>query len=343
MSYPYTLRVVFEGLILFVPDKPFHSDPAQGPRNLRAFFPNLLKPRILPVKSKTILPSHFPFLDVSEHNLRPEAPSALLPADFGRQVAGIAETISKRSFGLHWFDVELRPEGRSQNPDALTTSNGQPDSRLSLGQREPRGKERSWIRWIGDLEAAASQHGSLDPRFAGSLMQGDPDVIARISFSEGHLVTNELHDHMFFQFRTSKADFRHQQWMAKQVAVEFKGLKKDSSLRFRGFSEGRLSGELMVGPRAVENSRERSESPSPSEAEEIVEICLFNREIDGFIGLEDNRSKPSDPEFLALYGLTSRPRGPRRRLPVPTVRASGPVGSRPGGCSPGTGRLQPKV
>ena len=324
----YTLHIELEGLILFVPEVPFD----RYPKKVTALFPNLIFPRKLRLgwgqKRKgfpDILEPHYPVLEVAKANLRRGVPHTDEPEI---EIIKRNHALNTYVFQLFWMDVEIWPGDKPQRTGCLTAVNGTPDPDLLAGRREPQGAEKRWIRWVGDT-AAASRHGMVPQRFAGPLKDQDPDVITRVVLSDGELSTATLQNALF-AFKPGC----HKQWLAKSLSWEFEGLEYDTRIVFRPF-----------GP-----FRERHIFVGPAHGQKEVEISLYNREAPPLLRIDNAflrqaQNKLNNPEFQGLYGLIKpfcdqrfhiRPRP--FPIMVPDTATGGPIGARPGGCSPGAGQ-----
>src|SRR5262249_40160255 len=141
----YTFRLIFSGLCAFVPNRPF-SDKEAPPNHVDVILPNLLEGRLVPVQdqSPAILVPHFPYLEFDPRHLQPASGRPLY-----FQLERVPLKTGARAYcPLGWQDVEIWPEGKKPQEDALRIVNGEPQDPT---QPQP-GEETRYLRWLIDME-----------------------------------------------------------------------------------------------------------------------------------------------------------------------------------------------
>lgn len=293
---PYTLRIVFSGLCAFVPDKPF--DPADPPTEVVALLRNLFKPIVF--SNGDVMAVHIPRVEVEPKNYRS---TSTRPIDFVQDPGTSQE---RDVFVCRFEDIKFAPEGVLPSPGTLTVNAVRP-----VDENNPTPDEKRSLYWLADFRDSAGANARIKTMLLGDIIPDDgPLVSCRVFISSGELQSQQLQDGLWiFDPRLQPKK------LTRSIALEFKGLSRDSEIVFREFDQTQET-KIAVGP------------PASSPTEDVV-IEIKNAEVDRFLEFPGERVVQEDYDYEAYFDLCTLTGAP---LYVPKEATNTVIGL--GGCTP---------
>jgi hypothetical protein len=311
----YTLRVLFSGLCVFVPDRPF-DDFEQPPTEVKMLLQNLLQPQSLTnAVDGDVLDPHYPMLEFDLSDLHPQSPRK---PDLSRQDLGKGACLligEELSLDLNLSERKgLRCPGRDRQPDA--------------NQETATSRDEDSLYWLARIDKA-SPDTFIDPEVLNEKLSldGEPTILARLSLQEGFLRVTQRSDKVC-EFHPPDPVNPYRQQIATELALDIQGV------------EGPV---VIVGRRP--DGTERRLALTPVKSPGLVEIRVQNREIDGLLGVPSDLMLARElADYEVFYELITpttlvagqplQRRFPKQPVPPPPPNGGGPSLKNPSLCPP---------
>jgi len=296
----FTFRMRFSGLCVFVPDKPFSSAGPDGGNvgSVAVLLRNLTVPEKLVDEEEGFTDPHFPLLEFDSSNRRP---TSTRDGDFSSH----SSIFDGRSYCL------VRGE-------ALRILAGGDGARAAGVTTPPYDKTKpTSLWWVAEMAQIRRQQAPIRSAYLTQMPDGDSDtamIIARLDLDQGRLSTGRLSDGKVDIFEAGKP--ANPEGFPRQVAIELlleiPGCEEEVVIEMQRRDDGKDFGvhQLVLGPATGDPT------------DNVVEVHLHHREIDGFIGVPLNYLERKDKaDFQVYYELSAEkpPKGPRS-----TVRPQDP-------------------
>jgi hypothetical protein len=321
----FTFRIVFSGLIAFVPDKPF--DGTEPVKSIHVLLPNALKPRLLKpskpsddgsVQEPLILPPHYPLLVFDTKTLQPVRDPQFFFVKENSDSGFFSGSATQRGMApLLSSDITILPDGREPDHGGLRLINGRPKD-----ESNPTEEELQSLSWLKKIDKLGGGIRNVDPRFLESLSKDEKVIVARLLLTTGRLRTFEVSGPkwQYLELGAPIKDPEAGDRVATKLALEFEA---DHMVKvvFRSFGSTTPS-KLIFAPPAQEPFEDVRIDIQNLEPEKILEM---DQDED-----EDLHPAPEiDPDFSIFYDLLegfgeTDPRPvPRRSVPAGAGRSAG--------------------
>jgi hypothetical protein len=319
----FTFRMRFSGLCVFVPERPFSEADAHGGNvgPVAVLLRNLTVPEKL-VSGAGLTDPHFPLLEFDPRNRRP---TSTRDGDFSSH----SSIFDGRSYCfLRGEALRILIDGNGAQGAGVTTPRYDFHEPTSL----------TWVAEMAQVFPNDPNLVKIKSAFLTQMPDGDSDtatILARLDLDQGRLSTSRLSDGKVdivqVQDRQQPAnplDGSFPRRVAIELLLEIPGCEEEVVIEMQRRDEGTDFGahQLVLGPATGDPT------------DNVVEVQLHHREIDGFIGVPLNYLERKDKaDFQVYYELSAQRPVPEAEL---TVRPQ-PPGSTPAVGTDHTGRCPP--
>ncbi len=285
----FTFRMRFSGLCIFVPERPFSTATSDGANvgRVAVLLRNLTVPESL-TDGKGLTDPHFPLLEFDPRNRRA---SSTRNANFTSH----SSIFDGKSYCL------LRGEALRILAGAGTGANGVTTPVYD------RHHHKTSLQWVAEMAQVFPDQAKIKSTCLTQMPDGDSDsasIIARIDLEQGRLLTSRLSDGKCDIFEAAKEanasskDGGFPRRVAIELLLEIPGCQEDVVLEMQRRDEGKDFGahRLVLGPATGDPT------------DNVVEIQIHHREIDGFIGVPlDYLEREDQADFQVYYELSNAP------------------------------------
>jgi hypothetical protein len=305
----FTFRMRFSGLCVFVPERAFDTN---APGRVAVLLRNLTVPVELTAKSRGKGESptpgrtdpHFPLLEFDPRNRRS---SSTRDGNFTSHTS-IFDTKSYcllRGESLRILAGEAPPQAGVTTPpykQADTTS----------------------LFWLAEMAQVLPEQATIAPLVLGQVPDGDPSrakIIARLDLDRGRLSVSRLSDGVCeivppAVLPIAKPTFPRR--VAIELLLEIPNIENEVVIEMQRHDEGEDLGvhQLILGP------------ATNDPIDNVVEVHLQNREIDGFIGVPlEYLERAPEADFEVYYELSETPidKGQPKLTIMPPDRGLAPL------------------
>jgi hypothetical protein len=282
-----TLRLSLSGLCTFIFDPPLNSfefEPDRKFKEVTVLFQRLTRARLLSNLANNqpeVLDQHFPLLEFSLDDLRPESTRT---ASFACSPEGGA--LTKGVCLLNGEDVSILPDGAAAN-GGVGFSRLKPADQTNPLLSQP---ERESLYWMVTLEDALPGNSALNPRLIETPPGSNQPILAKMHLTKGRLKTRNLTDQAYTiggSGRSSRIN--------RRVATAFElelDFGKSVTVNMKGKRNGKPTDEDLV--------------LAPTGAGEL-QVGIGNMEIDRFIGLDPATGPRVQADFEVHFDLLQNP------------------------------------
>jgi len=289
----FTFRIVFSGLMAFVPDEPF--EVTNTPGSISVLLPNALAPRLLNPTAQgekeveqepLILPPHYPFLLFDMDTLRQSRDQEFF---FVKESSGSVRVTRQGAVPLLSKDLALRPDGRDSNQGGLRLVNEEVEDPENPSAADL--ESLFWLKKIGKLRGRAR---NVNSRLLGAVKEDENLIASRLMLTTGRLRTFEVSGlkWQYVEAGAQISDPAAGERVATKLALEFEA-DEMVKIVFRDFG-GQTSTKLIFAPKV-------------DEPYEDVEIQIQNLEPERLLEItQDDEGEPApeiDPDFSIYYDL----------------------------------------
>jgi hypothetical protein len=298
----FTFRMRFSGLCVFVPAQQFSTATSDGANvgRIAVLLRNLTVPESLKDEDGFTDP-HFPLLEFDPRNRRA---SSTRDGNFTSH----SSIFDGKSYCLLRGEALRILAGEGAGASGVTTP------AYSL-------QDQTSLQWVAEMAQVLPNQAKIKSACLTQMPDGDSDsasIIARIDLEQGRLSTSRLSDGKCDIFQAKKEanasskDGGFPRRVAIELLLEIPGCQEDVVLEMQRRDEGKDFGghRLVLGP--------ATEDPSDN----VVEVQIHHREIDGFIGVPlDYLEIRDQADFQVYYELSAIQPSPGTRS---TIRPQSP-------------------
>jgi hypothetical protein len=302
----FTFRMRFSGLCVFVPEQPFSSVGTQGGNvgSVAVLLRNLTVPERLIDDEDSFTDPHFPLLEFDWSNRRPAS-------------------TRDRDFSSHSsiFDGRSYCFLRGEALRILTNGNGAQGVGVTTPPYDLKFKNLTSLRWVAEMAQVSLGQETIRSTHLTQMPDGDSDtamILARIDLNQGRLSTSRLSDGRVDIMKGK--DSANPEGFPRQVAIELlleiPGCEEEVVIDMQRRDDGKDFGarQLVLGPATGDPT------------DNVVEVQLHHREIDGFIGVPLNYLERKDKaDFQVYYKLSEEPDKKKQVTVRPQHPGSTPV------------------